>query len=74
MNQYAQWFGRLVWAGIGVNLLFVIPLCFFPELLLFLLKMQVPVPIIWVWASGLLLLYLAMQQQGEIAEITKTYA
>ena len=56
MNAYAKWFSRIVWLGIVANLFFIIPLCFFPEALLSLLKMQIPVPIIWVRAAGLLLL------------------
>ena len=60
MNPYARWFGRIVWLGIAVNLLFIIPLCFFPETLLSLLQMQIPVPIIWVRAAGLLLLEISI--------------
>ncbi|MBE9053283.1 hypothetical protein IQ243_23235 [Nostocales cyanobacterium LEGE 11386] len=55
MNTYAKWFSRITWLGIIVNMLFVIPSCFFPELMLWFLKMQVPVPIIWVRAAGMLL-------------------
>lgn len=60
MNSYAKWFCRVVWLGIVVNMFFIIPLCFFPEVLLSLLKMQIPVPIIWVRAAGLLLLELSI--------------
>ncbi|MGH2412141.1 MAG: hypothetical protein ACRDEA_00240 [Microcystaceae cyanobacterium] len=60
MNTYAKWFGRVVWIGIVVNLFFVIPLLFFPETLLNLLKMDVPTPIIWVRAAGLLLLEISI--------------
>ena len=60
MNAYAKWFSRMVWLGIVVNMFFVIPLCFFPDVLLSLLKMQIPVPIIWVRAAGLLLLELSI--------------
>lgn len=60
MNNYAKWFGRVVWLGIIANLFFVIPCCFFPETLLSLLKMQIPVPIIWVSAAGLLLLEISI--------------
>lgn len=56
MNPYAKWFGRVVWIGILVNCLFIIPLLFFPEALLSLLKLQIPAPIIWVRTAGLLLL------------------
>lgn len=59
-NPYALWFGRVVWAGIIVNLFFVIPLCFFPEQLLSLLHMDIPAPIIWVRAAGLLLLEISI--------------
>lgn len=59
-NQYAKWFGRVVWAGIAVNVLFIIPTLFFPEWLLSLLHMTIPVPIIWVRAAGLLLLEISI--------------
>lgn len=59
-NQYAKWFGYVVWAGIAANILFIIPTCFFPEWLLSLLKMTIPVPIIWVRAAGLLLLEISI--------------
>lgn len=59
-NPYAKWFGYVVWLGIAVNLLFIIPICFFPEWLLSLLKMTIPIPIIWVRAAGLLLLEISI--------------
>ncbi|MBG1242452.1 hypothetical protein ACEYW6_28765 [Nostoc sp. UIC 10607] len=55
MNTYAKWFSRITWLGIIVNMFFVIPSCFFPELMLTFLHMQIPVPIIWVRAAGMLL-------------------
>ncbi|RCJ35136.1 hypothetical protein A6769_20505 [Nostoc punctiforme NIES-2108] len=55
MNNYAKWFSRVTWLGIIVNMLFVIPSCFFPELMLTFLKMHIPEPIIWVRAAGMLL-------------------
>lgn len=55
MNTYAKWFSRITWLGILVNMFFVIPSCFFPELMLTFLHMQIPVPIIWVRAAGMLL-------------------
>ncbi|MBN3879571.1 MULTISPECIES: hypothetical protein [unclassified Nostoc] len=55
MNNYAKWFSRVTWVGIIVNMLFVIPSCFFPELMLTFLKMHIPEPIIWVRAAGMLL-------------------
>ncbi|NEO72685.1 hypothetical protein [Moorena sp. SIO3H5] len=61
MNTYAKWFGRVVWLGIIINVVFfVIPLLFLPEVMLSLLKMQIPVPIIWVRAAGLLLLEISI--------------
>ncbi len=60
MNAYAKWFGRVVWLGIIINLFFVVPLCFFPEALLSLLRMQIPLPTIWVRAAGLLLLEISI--------------
>ncbi|NEO00761.1 MAG: hypothetical protein F6K50_36605, partial [Moorea sp. SIO3I7] len=61
MNAYAKYFGCVVWLGIIINVVFfVIPLLFFPEVMLSLLKMQIPVPIIWVRAAGLLLLEISI--------------
>ncbi|MFK0734548.1 MAG: hypothetical protein ACIWVG_25925 [Gloeotrichia echinulata HAB0833] len=55
MNTYAKWFSRVTWLGIIVNMLFVIPSCFLPELMLQFLHMHIPVPIIWVRTAGMLL-------------------
>lgn len=55
MNTYAKWFSRFTWLGIIVNMLFVIPSCFFPEFMLSFLKMHQPDPIIWVRTAGMLL-------------------
>lgn len=61
MNAYAQWFSRVVWLGIAVNIIFfVIPACFFPVQLLSLLQMQIPVPIIWVRTAGMLLFIISV--------------
>ena len=42
MKDYVTWFSRIVWLGVGMNILFVISLWFFPEFLLSLLDMQIP--------------------------------
>ncbi|MEH2179782.1 hypothetical protein [Nostoc sp.] len=55
MNNYAKWFSRVTWLGIIANMFFVIPSCFFPELMLTFLQMHIPMPIIWVRAAGMLL-------------------
>jgi hypothetical protein len=60
LNPYARWFRRLLWLGILANLGFVVPMLFFPEVLLGLLKMTVPYPVIWTRASGLLLLEISI--------------
>lgn len=61
MNAYATWFGRVVWLGIVVNVLFfVMPSCFFPEKMLSFLQMQIPVPIIWVRSAGMLLFIISV--------------
>ena len=59
-NPYTAWFSRIVWIGIGVNISFVIPLLFFPDVLLNLLHMQIPMPMIWVRVAGLLLLEVSL--------------
>ena len=59
-NTAAQWFGRVVWIGIVVNLLFVIPCFFFPEKMCDLLGLTKPNPIIWVRSSGMLLFIISV--------------
>jgi hypothetical protein len=59
-NTAAQWFGRVVWIGIIVNLLFVIPCFFFPEKMCDLLGLTKPNPIIWVRTSGMLLFIISV--------------
>jgi hypothetical protein len=60
MNSAAKWFGRVVWVGIVVNMLFVIPCFFFPERLCELLGLTKPDPIIWVRTSGMLLFIISV--------------
>ena len=59
-NTAALWFGRVVWIGIIVNLLFVIPCFFFPEKMCELLGLTKPNPIIWVRTSGMLLFIISV--------------
>ncbi|MBR8827507.1 MAG: hypothetical protein DSM107014_06295 [Gomphosphaeria aponina SAG 52.96 = DSM 107014] len=58
--MYEKWFSRVVWLGIIVNMFFVVPLLFFPEVLLSFLQMEIPQPIIWVRGAGLLLLEISI--------------
>jgi hypothetical protein len=60
MNSAAKWFSRVVWVGIVVNMLFVIPCFFFPERLCELLGLTKPDPIIWVRTSGMLLFIISV--------------
>jgi hypothetical protein len=53
-NVYAKWYGRAVWLGIALNMIFVIGAFFFPIGFLELLHIPAP-PAIWVRASGMLL-------------------
>jgi hypothetical protein len=59
-NSAAQWFGRVVWIGITVNLLFVIPCFFFPETMRDLLGLTKPNSIIWVRTYGILLFVISI--------------
>jgi hypothetical protein len=60
MNSAAKWFSRVVWVGIVVNMLFVIPCFFFPERMCELLGLTKPDPIIWVRTSGMLLFIISV--------------
>jgi hypothetical protein len=51
---------RIVWIGIFMNLLFVIPAFFFPEKMCELLGLKQPEPIIWVQSSGMLLFIISI--------------
>jgi hypothetical protein len=60
MNIWAKWFGRVVWTGIVVNMVFVV-FCFcFPENMCALLHLKQPDPIIWVRTSGMLLFIISI--------------
>jgi hypothetical protein len=61
-NRYehlALWYKRVTWLGIFLNLLFVIPLLFFPTPFLALLGLRCDPPI-WAQAPGLLLLWISI--------------
>jgi hypothetical protein len=60
MNTFANWFGRIVWIGIFMNMLFVVPAFFFPEKMCELLGLKQPDPIIWVQSSGMLLFIISI--------------
>jgi hypothetical protein len=60
MNNWAKWFGRVVWLGIIVNMFFVISCFFFPEKMCALLHLKQPDPIIWVRTSGMLLFIISI--------------
>src|ERR1051325_7458887 len=53
-NNYAKWYGRVVWLGIILNMIFVVGTFFFPLEFMALLDIPAP-PAIWVRASGMLL-------------------
>jgi hypothetical protein len=53
-NTYAKWFGRIVWIGIALNMIFVFGLFFFPVGFLGLLNIPAP-PAIWARTAGMLL-------------------
>ena len=53
-NPYARWYGRVVWLGIALNMIFVIGTFFFPLAFLELLHIPAP-PTIWIRSSGMLL-------------------
>lgn len=49
----------VIWVGIGVNMLFVIPMCFFPAFLLDLLAIELN-DLIWARAAGMLLFIISV--------------
>ena len=60
MNIWAKWFGWIVWAGIIVNMVFVVFCFFLPENMCALLHLKQPDPIIWVRTSGMLLFIISI--------------
>jgi hypothetical protein len=60
MNNYAKWFGRVVWFGIAINMPFVVGTFFFPHAFCEMLGLKVPDPIIWVRTSGMLLFIISI--------------
>jgi hypothetical protein len=59
MNKYAVWYGRVIWLGIVLNMLFVFPLVFAPNWILHLLSVPLDQPI-WARASGMLLFIISV--------------
>jgi hypothetical protein len=59
MSRYAIWYSRLVWIGIAVNMLFVLPLVLAPSWFLGLLGIPLDQPI-WARASGMLLFIISV--------------
>ena len=53
-NSYAKWYGRIVWLGIALNMIFVIGSFFFPFDFLELLNIPAP-SAIWIRTAGMLL-------------------
>jgi hypothetical protein len=55
----ARWFSRVVWLGIGANLLLAIPTLAAPERLLALSRLPAAEPILWPQFAALLLILLS---------------
>lgn len=59
MDRYQKWYSRVTWAGIIVNMLFVIPCFFAPMWLLGLLHIPLDQPI-WAQTAGMLLFIISV--------------
>ncbi len=60
MNNYARWFGRVVWLGVLVNLSLALPTLFIPERMLAFFHLEPAVPAVWVSFSANLLILLSL--------------
>ncbi len=59
MDDIKKWLSRIIWAGILVNMLFVIPLFFAPQFVVDLLKLKLE-RLIWAQTGGMLLFIISV--------------
>ncbi|HEY0003784.1 MAG TPA: hypothetical protein VGB17_03150, partial [Pyrinomonadaceae bacterium] len=64
MNKYLKWFRRVVWLGIIMNLLFVVPSIFTPQLLNITFGLGPEVNDVWLRNTGMLLLSMCIFYAG----------
>jgi len=56
LNKYHQWFSRIVWVGIALNLSFALPALFSPDVIVNTLGIDPSFSTVWLRNAGLLLL------------------
>src|SRR5271163_3359442 len=60
MNQYAKWFGRVVWLGILANFALALPTLFLPDEMLAMMSLPSASPGMWPSFAALLLMLLSL--------------
>ena len=60
MNNYARWFGRVVWLGILANFALALPTLFLPDEMLAMSSLPSASPSMWPSFAALLLILLSL--------------
>ncbi|MGC2661867.1 MAG: hypothetical protein WA324_28240 [Bryobacteraceae bacterium] len=60
MNEYAKWFGRVVWLGIFANFALALPSLFMPDQMLAMYSLPSAAPTMWPSFASLLLILLSL--------------
>jgi hypothetical protein len=60
MNEYAKWFGRIVWLGIFANFAMALPTLFMPDQMLAMYSLPSASPTMWPSFAALLLILLSV--------------
>ena len=60
MNQYATWFGRVVWLGVLTNFALALPALFLPDEMLAMMSLPSASPAMWPSFAALLLILLSL--------------
>ena len=60
MNNYAKWFGRIVWVGVLANFAMALPALFLPDEMLAMMSLPSASPGMWPSFAALLLMLLSL--------------
>src|SRR5271156_4028246 len=60
MNQYARWFGRIVWLGVLANFALALPTLLLPDEMLAMASLPSASPSMWPSFAALLLMLLSL--------------
>lgn len=60
VNQYAKWFGRVIWLGILANFALALPTLFLPDEMLAMMSLPSASPSMWPSFAALLLILLSL--------------